>query len=219
MSSSLLCQLRQLNLAHNLRKGMSFIKYRMRVPTNLQKLWLDHNEIDCRGMIQVTSLFPYLPHLQLLSLSGNFVRNVGFDEFSKTVSTLTNLKYLNLAKNKCSSHTFLAILQNLPPGLLHLNVGYLISTQDIFTLMINFTSRVADSLQRFTHLQTLQWNMYMDQHIVHGLGNLLHLQHFENKKLFIYHGYLDYFPNLPQLKTICLSGSDGLFISHLESFT
>ena len=205
---SFLSQLRQLNLAHNLIQGRVFHQISSQTMTTmtLQKLWLDHNEIDCRGMIQITSLFPYLPNLQLLSLSSNFIRNTGFDVFSKTVSTLTNLNHVNLAKNKCSSQTFLAILQNLPPGLLHLNVGYLVSTQDIFLLMLNFTSRVAQSLQRFTNLQTLHWNMYMDQHIVHGLGKLSHLQHFENKKLFIYHGYFDFFPNLSQLKNISLSG-------------
>ena len=205
---SLLCQLRQLNLAHNLIQGRVFhqISKENMTTMNLQKLWMDHNEIDCRGMVQMTSFFPYLPNLQLLSLSGNFIRNTGLDVFSKTVSTLTNLNHLDLSKNKCSSQTFLAILQNLPPGLLHLNVGYLVSTQDIFTFMLNFTSCVAQSLQRFTNLQTLDWNMYMDQHIVHGLGHLSHLQHFENKKLFIYHGYLDYFPHLSQLKSISLSG-------------
>ena len=92
---SFLSQLRQLNLAHNLIQGRVFHQISSQTMTTmtLQKLWLDHNEIDCRGMIQITSLFPYLPNLQLLSLSSNFIRNTGFDVFSKTVSTLTNLNH------------------------------------------------------------------------------------------------------------------------------
>lgn len=201
----LMCILRELNLSHNLIQGRVFHQLSHQ-PMNLQKLWLDHNEIDCRGMNELTCLFPFLPHLQLLSLVGNLIRNRGFDTFARTVSTLQSLTELNIAKNKCSSETFLSILQNLPAGMLSLNVGYVVSTQDILILMLNFTSRIAQLIQRFTDLQRLQWNMYMDQHLVHGLSHLVHLRHFENKKLFIYHGYLDYFPILPHLKTISLSG-------------
>lgn len=200
-----LCILRELDLSHNLIQGQVFHQLSQQT-MNLQKLWLDHNEMDCRGMTELTCVFPSLPHLQLLSLVGNLIRNRGFDTFAKTVSALQSLTDLNIAKNKCSSETFLSILENLPAGMLSLNVGYLVSTQDILILMLNFTSRIAQVLQRFPDLQRLQWNMYMDQHLVHGLSHLGNLRHFENKKLFIYHGYLDYFPILPHLKTISLSG-------------
>lgn len=203
-------QLETLDLSYNLIQGHSFplVHQMLPGPFYLKDLCLDNNEIDCRGMINLSDFFDSFIFLEKFSISNNYIKDFGFQRFALRVHHLRHLKHLDISHNKCSNETFLNILQNIPSKhLKYLNVSSLTSldTEEYFSFFQKFTiftSHLCVAISRYMSVEVFIWNSYVNQHIVNAMYRFKELQVLEIRQKFLYHGNFDHFPYLHKLHTI-----------------
>lgn len=78
----------------------------LRNQVNLTDLNLCDNDLREKGIAKLTEIFPFLPLLEILNVSGNNIQNTGMKALWAAPSfTLQKLKYLGLAENKLSDES------------------------------------------------------------------------------------------------------------------
>ena len=202
-----------LDFSNNLIQGNSFlmISQLLSDPLGIEHLYFDNNELNCRGMKNLSYLFHRMTGLKTLSISHNFIKDFGMKAFANRLPELHCIEYLNLAQNHAMSETFLFLLQQIcPRHLKYLNVSKMTTFDFYWKLRTDqpaiITSHVSVCLSNFVHLETLIWNLYVDQHIINSLYHMTNLQHFEISRKFIMNGTFDVFPFLANLKNMSVCG-------------
>lgn len=162
--------IKNLNFSRNIFFYKSFSKLNLLEPCleRLEELNFDDIEIHYEGVKHITSFFYKMKNLKKLSLKCCQLSYNEFIYMAKFIDQLTNLSHLDISDNSISINSTIYLLEKLPKEkLTFLNMEM---QQVVYPGAGN--SSIAYHLQKCSSLETLHWDIVLDNNIFEAICSL-----------------------------------------------